>query len=144
MAEPLVVERQTSAAAEVVYEYLVNSADWVTWQGADAELEPEPGGIFRITTDDGRIARGQYVELRPSERVVFTWGWVDHPGVPPGSTTVTIELMPNADGTLIRLTHEGLSPEEAGVHRLGRSHYLPRLAIAAAGTDPGPDEGLRG
>ena len=86
MPEALVVERQTSAPASSVYGYLTTSADWITWQGSDAELDPQPGGIFRMTMPDGRTARGQYVDLQPYTKVVFTWGWVDMPGLPPGSS----------------------------------------------------------
>ncbi len=64
MDEALVVERQTSAPASTVYGHLTTSADWITWQGSDAELDPQPGGIFRMTVPDGRIARGQYVDLQ--------------------------------------------------------------------------------
>ena len=141
MHEALVVERQTSAPPPSVYGYLTTSADWITWQGSDAELDPQPGGIFRMTMPDGRTARGQYVELLPYTKVVFTWGWVDMPGLPPGSTTVTVDLIANNEGTLIRLTHSGLAPEEAAMHRMGWEHYLPRLAAVAEGHEPVPDPG---
>ncbi len=87
----------------------------------------------------GATARGEFVELVPDRRVVFTWGWVDHPGVPPGSSTVTIELIPDDGGTLVRLTHDGLPDEEVPLHVAGWEHYLPRLAMLAEGGDPGPD-----
>lgn len=141
MPEPLVVERLTTAPPTAVYEYLTNSTNWVTWQGAVAELDPKPGGLFRMDMPDGRSARGQYVELQPYTKVAFTWGWTDMPGIPPGSSTVTVDLIPTDDGTLIRLTHEGLGPEEAAMHAVGWNHYLPRLVSAAEGDDPGPDPG---
>jgi uncharacterized protein YndB with AHSA1/START domain len=34
------------------------------------------------------------VEVVENQRVVFTWGWERGPAVPPGSTTVAIELVP--------------------------------------------------
>ncbi len=141
MPEPLIVERQTTASTEAVYDYLTTSAKWVEWQGAEAELDPQPGGIFRMTMPDGRTARGQYVDLQPHTKVVFTWGWVDVPGIPPGSSTVTVELIPNDDGTLIRLTHGGLSAEEASMHLKGWEHYVPRLAAVAEGNPPVADPG---
>lgn len=141
MPEPLVVERQTSASASSIYAYLTTSARWVTWQGSDAELDPQPGGIFRMTMPDGRTARGQYVHLQPHTKVVFTWGWVDVPGIPPGSSTVTVDLIPNDTGTLIRLTHAGLFLEEAAMHLMGWEHYLPRLAAVAEGNPSVPDSG---
>jgi uncharacterized protein YndB with AHSA1/START domain len=89
-------------------------------------------------------ARGQFVELVPDKRVVFTWGWVDRPGIPPGSTTVEIELSEEADGTLLVLTHREVPSDESAMQEMGWTHYLPRLAAVAAGEDPGPDAGPGG
>jgi uncharacterized protein YndB with AHSA1/START domain len=94
-----------------------------------------------METPDGRTARGQFIDVVPNERVVFSWGWTDMPGLPPGSTTVEIDLVPLETGTLIRLRHSGLAPEEAIMHEVGWRHYLTRLSDAASGHDPGPDTG---
>jgi uncharacterized protein YndB with AHSA1/START domain len=107
--------------------------------GASAEIEATPGGGLRLAMADGSMAEGRFVELVPDERVVFTWGWQGSSTVPPGSTTVEIELSPDGDGTLVRLTHRGLPPEERALHETGWVHYLSRLAVAAGGGDPGPD-----
>jgi hypothetical protein len=39
----------------------------------------------------------------------------------------------------LRLVHRSLPPGQAQVHATGWQHFLPRLASAAAGDDPGPD-----
>ena len=79
--------------------------------------------------------------LKWSRRIVFTWGWEGNQiPVPPGSSTVTIELEPADDGTLLRLTHSGLEPTDAQeLHRKGWERYLDRLARRTTGEDPGPD-----
>jgi len=59
--------------------------------------------------------------------------------VPPGSTTVEITLDPTATGTRLHLIHRGLSDPMADAHDGGWANYLHRLAVAAAGRDPGPD-----
>jgi uncharacterized protein YndB with AHSA1/START domain len=141
MNDPIVIEQQTSATPEAVYRCLTQSDVWIRWQGASADLNPEPAGLFSMTMPDNRTARGEYVEVIPNRRIVFTWGWVDMPGLPPGSTTVTIDLEENEDGTLIRLTHADLAPEEATMHLSGWIHYLGRLSTLAGGVDPGPDPG---
>jgi uncharacterized protein YndB with AHSA1/START domain len=89
-----------------------------------------------VTNND--IARGEYVEIVPHSRVVFTWGWENSP-IPPGSTTVEISLTPDGDGTIVRLRHTGLASEAVLQHDQGWNHYLSRLVIAAGGGDPGPD-----
>jgi uncharacterized protein YndB with AHSA1/START domain len=71
------------------------------------------------------------VEVVENERVVFTWGWERGPLVPPGSTTVAIDLVPDGEGTLIRLTHSDLPPDEIEIHRYGWEHYVTRLAAVS-------------
>jgi uncharacterized protein YndB with AHSA1/START domain len=133
------VERRVAAPPSAVYAYLTDSNRWARWQGVDATIEARPGGLFRILMPAGQTARGQFVELVPDRRVVFTWGFVDVPGIPPGSTTVEIDLIPEGDATLVRLTHRGLRDDDVAVHRVGWEHYVPRLVAAASGVDPGPD-----
>jgi uncharacterized protein YndB with AHSA1/START domain len=72
--------------------------------------------------------------------VVFTYGW-DRPdvAVPPGSTTVEINLHPTRGGTELRLVHRGLNGPLANAHAGGWSNYLARLAAVAEDRDPGPD-----
>ena len=89
-------------------------------------------------TGDG-FASGRLVEIVENERVVFTWGWEQGPPVPPGSTTVAIELIPDGDGTVIRLTHSALPPDQIEIHRYGWEQYVPRLAAVSEGRDPGPN-----
>lgn len=141
MNDPLVVERLIHASPAAVYAHLTRSDLWAKWQGVAAEVEAREGGLFRMTMPTGLTARGQFVDLEPDRKVVFTWGWVDHPGLPPGSSTVEIELEEVPEGTFVRLTHHGLPPEELAIHQVGWGHYVPRLAAAAEGSDPGPDPG---
>lgn len=141
MTAPLVLERYVEAKPAEVYRYLTESELWARWQGVDANIEARPQGLFAMTMGNGMRARGQFLELVPDRRVVFTWGWVDHPGVPPGSTTVEIDLVPKEEGTLVVLTHRGLPADEVPTHTSGWKHYLGRLVIVAGGADPGPDPG---
>lgn len=140
----IVVEQRIAAAPSVVYRYLTESEKWSLWQGATASLDARPGGIFSMVMGNDMNARGQFVELIPNESVVFTWGWIDRPGIPPGSTTVRIDLAEVAEGTLLTLTHREIPTDEAAMQEMGWTHYLPRLALVAAGEDPGPDTGPGG
>ncbi len=135
----LVVERRIAASPQQVWAYLTDARLWARWQGDAADLEAVPGGAFTMSVRGGPTARGEFVELVADERVVLTWGWDGHPAVPPGSTTVVIELVADGDDTLERLTHRGLPDGELPSNRDGWEHYLPRLATAAVGGDPGPD-----
>jgi len=141
MSDSIIVEKRIAAPPDTVYAYLTDAQRWARWQGVSATVQAKPGGAFVLTMANGLLASGRFIELVPDERVVFTWGWVDHPGLPPGSSTVRISLAPADPGTLLTLTHEGLPPAELPPHRAGWEHYVPRLAAAAEGLDPGPDGG---
>ena len=88
----------------------------------------------------GQVALGTYVVVEPPSRVVFTWGWEGDPDLPPGSSTVDVTLVPDGDGTIVRLRHAGLPDDVSRQHHaVGWQRYMERLAIAGPGGDPGPD-----
>lgn len=140
-----VVEREIriDAAPETVFEFFVDPRKMLQWKGRKAELDPRPGGIYRVELNDATIARGEYVEVEAPHRVVFTWGWEGQESgehaVPPGASRVEVELAPDGDGTLVRLRHLDLPEEAREIHAQGWELYLGRLAKAVAGADPGPD-----
>ncbi len=135
------VEQRIDAPPSTVYAYLTDADRWSRWQGVSAVLDARVGGLFSMLMGNGMNARGEFVELVPERRVVFTWGWVDQPGIPPGSTIVEIDLIPEGSATVLVLTHRHVPDDEVASQSLGWTHYLPRLAGAAAGRDPGEDPG---
>ena len=141
-SEDQVVEREIriDARPETVFPYFTDPAKMVRWKGKSATLDPRPGGIFRVDITGRDVARGEYVQVVPPSVVVFTWGWEgEGSAVPPGSSTVEVSLIPDGDGTIVRLRHLGLPADQGDPHAEGWDHYMPRLAAAAAGGDPGPD-----
>jgi uncharacterized protein YndB with AHSA1/START domain len=147
-AETDAVEREVRIRArpETIFPFFVEPELMVRWMGTVAEVDPRPGGIYRVDVDAGaHVARGEFVEVSPPDRVVFTWGWEseDSP-VRPGSSTVEVTLTRDDDHTIVRLVHSGLpSRDSADAHTVGWEHYLPRLEVAAAGGDAGPDPWVR-
>jgi uncharacterized protein YndB with AHSA1/START domain len=134
------VEARVAAPPEVVFAYFVDPARYRRWMGQEAELDPRPGGVYRVRMADQNVARGEFVEVEPPNRVVFTWGWEGSDDIPPGSTIVEITLVPDGDETVVRLSHTGLPDDQsAAMHGEGWAHYLQRLTVAGAGRDPGPD-----
>jgi uncharacterized protein YndB with AHSA1/START domain len=147
-ATETVVERELmiAAAPETVWELLVDPEQASAWMGLQSWSDPRPGGVYRVEVIPGKFARGEYVELDPPNRLVFTWGWEDDGNpVPAGSSRIEFELTADGDGTHLRFVHSGLpSGEAAGSHAHGWDHYFERLSIAARGGDPGPDPWLTG
>jgi uncharacterized protein YndB with AHSA1/START domain len=131
------------AKPETVWELLVDEKEAIRWMGMRASFDVQPGGQYRVEVIPGHTASGTFVEIDPPRRLVYTWGW-EGGAVPPGTSTVIFELMPRGNGTLLRLTHQGLpTADSAKSHRHGWTHYLDRIAIAANG-DPGRDPWIDG
>jgi uncharacterized protein YndB with AHSA1/START domain len=137
----VVVTRLIAASPATVFSFFTDAERWTSWQGVDGEVDARPGGVFRIRMPGAQVASGRFVEVVPAQKLVFTWGWEgEAPPVPPGSTTVVIELEPDDAGTRLRLTHSALVPPPvAEHHREGWERYLERLRARAEGRDPGPD-----
>jgi len=133
-----VIERVIDIAAspETVFTLLTDPVQYVRWKGKTARLDPRPRGAFDVGFADGGRARGEYLEVVPNRRVVFTWGW-DAPGavVGPGASTVEIDLEPNGAGTRLRLVHRGLPATERASHAEGWDFFLPRLHAIAEGRE---------
>jgi uncharacterized protein YndB with AHSA1/START domain len=137
--ETIRVERRIDAPPSAVYRYLTESSLWSRWQGASADLDPVPGGRFEVRMAEDQTVEGTYVAVEPDTRVVITWGWRGHPRMPPGTTTVEFELVEDGSGTIVRLTHRGIPVDDLPLHRQGWAMFLPRLATAVTGGDPGPN-----
>jgi uncharacterized protein YndB with AHSA1/START domain len=140
--EDLVVERdvRVEAPPESVFKFFVDPDQMIRWMGVDATLDPQPGGVYRVNVTGSDVARGEYLEVVPNERVVFTWGWEDESNpVRPGSSTVEVTFEPDGRATIVRLRHFGLPGGPEDPHAQGWEHYLARLVAAGTGRDAGPD-----
>ena len=137
-----VYERTLSidASPDTVWEFFVDPEKLMRWKGIKADLDASPGGAYYCEVIPGHTARGEFVELDRPRRLVYTWGWDGNDNVPPGSSTIEVELTPEGDGTSLRFSHRDLpDAEQVASHAHGWDHYLPRLETAAAGGDPGVD-----
>jgi uncharacterized protein YndB with AHSA1/START domain len=129
-----------AARPEIVFRLLTDPNEYVRWKGKLAQLEPRAGGMFHVDfMNDKDVVDGKFVEVIPSRRVVFTWGWKDNPVVPPGSSTVEIDLEPDGQGTRLRLVHRGLPHDAIASHTEGWDYFLPRLTSIAEGRDVASD-----
>src|SRR5438552_4499673 len=134
-----VIERVITidASPDTVFRLLTDPVQYVRWKGKLAELEPRPGGRFRVEFANTKdIVAGEFVEVVPGRRVVFTWGWEGSEQIPPGASRVEIELTPDGAGTRLRLVHRGLPEEAVGIHAEGWDYFLPRLEDVAEGRKP--------
>jgi uncharacterized protein YndB with AHSA1/START domain len=129
------LEIRIDAAPETVFALLTDPARMQSWFAEVVEVDPRPGGLFRISGPSGVSIEGTYLEVVPNCKVVFTWGGVE--GLKAGQTTVEFLLEPDGSGTLLRLRHYGLPPPTVESHRRGwMLSGLAKLRDAAEGRRP--------
>ena len=132
-AQELQVETRVEAPPEVVFSFFTEPEKYRLWKGQEAELDARPGGIYRVTMDDVNVVRGEYVDVDPPHRVVFTWGFEGNEGHPPGTSQVEVTFTADGHATIVRLRHTGLPDEEQrSAHAAGWPLYLTQLVEAAA------------
>ena len=146
---PLRIARTYAAPRETVFRAWTDPRALTRWFApADdfrtevPELDLRVGGRYRVHMTQGDATHrvtGTYLEIRPPERLVFTWRWEDEPAHL-DETRVTIELFERDGATELILTHDrftdGASREEHGkgwngcLDRLGRYEETAALARA--------------
>jgi uncharacterized protein YndB with AHSA1/START domain len=101
------------------------------------ELDVRPGGryVMEIPLPDGKyVGQGVFREVRPPEKLVFTWGWrrvPEKPGdqVPSGESLVTVELLDRGASTEMLFTHTEF--ESAEVREGTRKGWLGCFEVLA-------------
>lgn len=143
----LQLSRVFDAPREMVFKAWTNASQFEQWFGAAAcggsslrsvKLDPRVGGKYRIQVQrpDGEYFTtvGVYREVKPSERLVFTWqfekdGSGDEFGeVEPPEMLVTVEFKARGKQTELLLTHEKFATVESrGRHEEGWTRCLTEL-----------------
>jgi uncharacterized protein YndB with AHSA1/START domain len=136
--EPLTASVHIEAAPERVFEHFTSPEAIVRWMGDYALLQATPGGAFEVDIN-GVPVRGRYLEVDPPHRLLISWGHAGSDRLPPGASTVEVRLTPAGGGTRVEIEHRDLPADMRAAFGRGWPHFLERLAIAAAGGDPGRD-----
>jgi len=120
-AEAVVVQRTFAAPREKVFEAWVNPK-LMARRFARAPVHPptkvieadvRPGGAYRIEVQGDKLYRGwgTYREVRPPEKLVFTWNW-EHHDFTDALVTVEFRQVGESNFTEVTLTHELLPTEK--------------------------------
>ena len=119
----LEIKRLIKAPRDRVYAAWTDPAQLKQWFGpenvqtrdliADARVD----GTFRwdLINSEGEemTIRGEYRELQPDKKIVFTWQFDDDETWKNHISVVSVELEDRDGGTELRLTHERLPSEES-------------------------------
>ncbi|CAE6749403.1 hypothetical protein R69927_02093 [Paraburkholderia domus] len=131
----LTLQRRINAAPARVFRAWTEAAQLMKWMHpgdaevtrADLDARVDGRYLIRYLKTDGRELEvsGQYLEVVPDAKLVFTWAWRSSPEQ---ESLVTVLLRPDGNGTLLTLTHEQFVDEETrDHHQLGWGDGLDSL-----------------
>jgi len=149
-AHELVIERAFAAPRDAVFRAWVSPEVLRRWWGAGpdwtspaVEIDLRPGGRYRLSMQDPsgavRTVGGEYVEVDPPRRLVYTWAWETHGAADDAPTLVTVEFHEGGPGeTTVVLTHTGFADgERRDLHRDGWELCLANLETRVLAGPPG-------
>jgi uncharacterized protein YndB with AHSA1/START domain len=116
--ETLRLERRFKAAPGQVFDAFTKPEQLKQWWGPPgfttpkAEMDVRPGGAYAIDmrSPGGSLhrIRGTFEVIDRPRKLVYSWAWQEggYAGIP---TLVTLDFIPDGTGTLLRVTHEGMT-----------------------------------
>jgi glutathione S-transferase len=134
----LEIKRFINAPRERVYAAWTDPVQLKEWWGPEGvrtrkiTADVRVGGAYRwdLINQDGEemTVHGEYRELVPGKKVVFTWKWDDDEAWEHRTSIVTVEFSDRDGGTEVRLSHVQL-PSEASRdrHNEGWNSVIDRL-----------------
>jgi uncharacterized protein YndB with AHSA1/START domain len=129
-AAPAIEVFEAWTSAELLRRWYPPGADWDT---PVAEVDLRVGGRLRLVmrSPDGEEVGGggEYREITPPTRLVFTWAW-DRSDVGEGVQLVEVDFSEHPDGTTtVVMTNRGLADERSREsHREGWEGSFDNLA----------------
>lgn len=111
-------KRTIQATPQEVYEAFTHAAALCEWLCNVAQADARPGGRLYLWWNNGYYASGEYTELKPGERVCFSWHGRNEPGI--SQVEVSLKALEEG-GTRLSLVHE--QPAGGKAWRQARREY---------------------
>lgn len=123
-------ERHYPRSVETVWRALTDPERLADWMGV-SEIEPFVGGRMAMMLDGPHPMTGEVRVWAPPRVFEFSWSNTHAP-----DSVVRYELAPQADGTRLVFTHQGMPYAYSALMLPGWHNFFDRLGNALAGVAP--------
>lgn len=136
----LTIRRTINAPRQLVFDawtQIEHLKNWwranPAWSTEIAEVDLRVGGKYRLgmrdpDKDGPFTCYGEFVEIVPPEKLVYTWSW-EMSTADIGETLVTVEFLEQGEATELVLTHERFpNAEAASEHTKGWTGCIEGLS----------------
>ncbi len=141
--DSLVIRRYFKAPPERVFAAFTEKSLMQAWYGPEnvtvphCEIDARVGGKYRVEMHNPagsvHIVTGEFREIRPPERLVYTWGWLNGASRGP-ETVVTLTFVARGGGADLTLEQTGFLDQDArDRHEHGWETSLNALNAALEG-----------
>ncbi len=89
-----------------------------SFAASEVEVDLRVGGRYRLAMRDadsgeGHVVFGEYREVDPPDRLVYTWAWEGTGPYAGHESVVSVRFQPEGDGTRVVLEHSGLLDDDS-------------------------------
>lgn len=108
MDTPIIVQYKINAPAERIWKALTEKSEMKSWYFNIEDFELKVGKVFNFYEPGGENKyhhQGEILEIIPNQKLKHSWAYPDFSAL---KTTVTWELQPEEQETLVKLIHEGI------------------------------------
>ncbi|GEM_PF-3210852 len=108
---------------EDVFAHFTNAEAMLKWHGKEVELDPVPGGIYKVTFENGTTIIGAYIEVEPNKRVLYSarYGNVD--------STVEVRFEEERGGVRVKIRQEFETGQDLSSFDHGWDYFLHLLQL---------------
>ena len=103
-----------------VYRHWVSN-DTVIAPAERMEIDPTPGGVYRLIMPGGMTMDGSFSEVVPEQRLRYSWHWQGDAE----TSQVLVEFAADGAGTQVTITHSGFTSQTSyDNHAAGWDSYI--------------------
>ena len=107
--ERLKFKLQIDAPLEDVFSMFANGTAFCEWLCDSAQVDARPGGHLYLWWESGYYVNGEYLDITPGEKIVFSW----HGAGEPGATRVKASFKAQSKGVGLTLQHQEIGVDGA-------------------------------